>query len=47
MGWEYFKSMTSEHPDEGEPWCWAQLMSEILHSPQAAGNAIADEEARD
>ncbi|MCJ1382261.1 hypothetical protein MMC17_005374 [Xylographa soralifera] len=31
MGWEYFNSITSEHPEEGEPWRWAQFMSEILH----------------
>lgn len=34
MGWEYFNSITSEHPVEGEPWCWAKLMSRILHSPR-------------
>ena len=32
MGWEYFNSITSEHPEEGEPWRWAQFMSNILHS---------------
>ncbi|OCK83824.1 glycoside hydrolase family 18 protein [Lepidopterella palustris CBS 459.81] len=30
MGWEYFNSVTEESPVVGKPWCWAQLMSEIL-----------------
>jgi chitinase len=31
MGWEYFNSVTSSHPEEGKPWVWAQLMRDILH----------------
>ncbi|MCJ1471408.1 hypothetical protein MMC13_000047 [Lambiella insularis] len=38
MGWEYFNSITSAHPNEGEPWRWAKLMSEILHSPRKIEN---------
>lgn len=32
MGWEYFNSVTESHPEEGEPWVWAQFMKEILFS---------------
>ena len=30
MGWEYFNSITETNPAVGRPWCWAQLMTEIL-----------------
>jgi len=30
MGWEYFNSITETSPAVGRPWCWAQLMTEIL-----------------
>ncbi|KAH0536014.1 hypothetical protein FGG08_007097, partial [Glutinoglossum americanum] len=31
MGWEYFNSITVAEPSGEQPWCWAQLISEILH----------------
>ncbi|MCJ1390888.1 hypothetical protein MMC18_003749 [Xylographa bjoerkii] len=42
MGWEYFNSITSEHPAEGEPWRWARFMSEILHSPRTIDYVTVD-----
>ncbi|OCL02353.1 glycoside hydrolase family 18 protein [Glonium stellatum] len=30
MGWEYFNSITETSPAVGRPWCWAQLMTDIL-----------------
>jgi chitinase len=31
MGWEYFNSVTSAHPETGQPWTWAMLMQDILN----------------
>lgn len=32
MGWEYYNSITEAHPNEGEPWVWAQFINSILHA---------------
>ncbi|MCJ1405593.1 hypothetical protein MMC11_008821 [Xylographa trunciseda] len=45
MGWEYFNSITSEHPEQGEPCRWAQLMSEILYEARTNEYITVDEEA--
>jgi chitinase len=38
MGWEYFNSITSESPAQGQPWVWAKLIKsiydEVLGEPE-------------
>ncbi|MCJ1248397.1 hypothetical protein MMC30_005614 [Trapelia coarctata] len=38
MGWEYFNSMT-EGGGQGEPWCWAQFMTDVLHAEEVEEDA--------
>ncbi|MCJ1280718.1 hypothetical protein MMC26_000035 [Xylographa opegraphella] len=45
MGWEYFNSITSEHPQEGEPWRWACFISEIFHSSRFSKSITVEKEA--
>lgn len=44
MGWEYFNSMTEEG-GQGNPWCWAQFMTGILHSSERGGDVAEAERA--
>ncbi|KAK7422484.1 hypothetical protein QQZ08_009472 [Neonectria magnoliae] len=30
MGWEYCNAITEQHPEEGSPWKWAEMINEIL-----------------
>ncbi|KPM43301.1 hypothetical protein AK830_g3278 [Neonectria ditissima] len=30
MGWEYCNAITEEHAEEGSPWKWAEMISQIL-----------------